>query len=442
MSKFILTAPYIFTNSENYPLLKSGSILVENGIISEVSTGNLKHNHPDAEEINLSGGLLTPGLVNLHHHLYSSLACGWNPGGSPPENFLQILNNVWWKLDKSLQLEDIYCSAMIGLCQSVKMGATTVVDHHASQRTVTGSLDSISKAFKDVGIKGSICFELSDRAGDKVFHEGLQETTDALSKRRKESNDSKLGVMIGLHASFTLSDDSLKNISEINKSFNVGYHFHLAEDKSDQDDSIGKYGMRVARRFAKFGILGPKSLAIHGVDLNDDEIALLRETQTNLILCARSNQNNAVSFPDWRKYDGVDIGMGTDGIGSDMIGEAKSALYISHHVFGDPSFGFTDIGNMLLNKNPEILRKVAGLKTGKIAPSYPADMVLWRYDPPTPLTEENILGHYFYGLCNLQADSVWIDGNMILDNGEFTNFHYPELVAESRLRAKKLWERM
>ncbi|MBD3233988.1 MAG: amidohydrolase family protein [candidate division Zixibacteria bacterium] len=443
MSEFILTAPYIFTNSEDYPLLKSGAVLVENGIISEISsTGDAKRKHPDIEEINFSEGLLTPGLVNLHHHLYSSFACGWNPGGSPPEDFLQILNNVWWKLDKSLQLEDIYYSAMIGLCQSLKMGVTSVVDHHASQRTVTGSLDSIAKAFKDVDVKGSICFELTDREGDKLFEEGLQETTDALSKWSGKSNSSKIMAMIGLHASFTLSDDSLKRISENFSSFDVGYHFHLAEDKSDQVDSIRQHGLRVTHRFEKFGILGPKSLAIHGVHLNDDEAGLLRETQTNLVLCARSNQNNAVSLPDWRKYDGVNIGLGTDGIGSDMVGEAKSALYISHHVFGDPSFGFADIGNMLLNKNPEILQKITGLKTGKIEPGYPADMVLWRYDPPTPLTDENILGHYFYGLYNLQADSVWVDGNMILKNSDFTNFHYAELVGESRLRAKKLWERM
>ena len=135
MSKIILTGPEIFTNSDNCPLLKSGAVLIDDSHILEVGEADdIKNNHPDAEEENLGEGLLTPGLVNLHHHLYSSLARGWNPTGKSPENFLQVLSNLWWKLDESLKLEDIYYSAMVGLCESVRMGVTSIIDHHSSQR--------------------------------------------------------------------------------------------------------------------------------------------------------------------------------------------------------------------------------------------------------------------------------------------------------------------
>ena len=442
MAKKILTGPIIFTNAEDNPILESGAILMDNGKIRDVGRiDKVKKANPEAAVFDLGDGLLTPGLVNIHHHLYSSLARGWNPGGLSPENFPQVLDRIWWKLDKALLTEDIYYSAVVGLCESVLSGVTAVIDHHASYGTITGSLDALAEAFDLVGVKGSLCFELSDRAGKNAFNLGLKETIMALNKWPGISKDSRLHAMTGLHASITLSDDSLNRIREATGDFNSGYHFHLAEDISDQDDCQAKYKMRIVERFDKFGILGNKSLAIHGVHLSKDEIKLLRETNTNLALCARSNQNNAVGFPQWWKYKKIKLGIGTDGIGSDIISEAKAALYISRYVSQQPDFGFGLTGKLLLDNNPKIFRRLTGHRLGKIAPGYPADLVLWRYNSPTPITKDNIWGHYLYGLYNKQADSVWIDGKRILRQGEFIHFDQDKLLAKTRTAAKNLWER-
>lgn len=441
--KTIITGPAIFTNDTSLGLLESGAILIGNGQVLDIGPlDKLRQAHPDAAVENLGSGLITPGLVNLHHHLYSSFARGWAVPGEPPQDFAQILERVWWRLDKALGRDDIYYSAIIGLCESIQSGVTAVADHHASQCTVKGSLELIAEAFNLIGLRGSICFELSDREGEKVFDAALKESVSALSKWPVGVRGERISAMVGLHASLTLSDDSLKKIADATKLYDAGYHFHLAEDAIDQKESLAKYGIRATERFAQFGLLNEKSLAVHGVHLEKHEIELLRNAKVNLALCPRSNQNNAVGFARWWEYDGVSIGWGSDGIGSDILNEAKSALYLSRHIKRDPDFGFGLVGDIMRNGNPNIYAKLTGQKIGRLVPGYPADIVFWRYHAPTPINADNILGHYLYGLYCQKADSVWVDGQRILKGGQFVNLDYEKLMAESRELAKALWKRI
>jgi putative selenium metabolism protein SsnA len=441
MKKIIYSGPSIFTGDYHDPLLENGAVVCNNGIIEDIGdAAAIKMAYPDAIEEKLGQGLITPGLINLHHHLYSAFARGWAPAGEPPQNFPQILERVWWKLDNALNLDDIHFSALIGLSESILSGVTSVVDHHSSQNTISGSLDMIAAAFDKVGLSGSICFELSERAGKEAFERGLKESLSTIDKLNKPDN--RLSAMVGLHASMTLSDRALDTISKTTKGLNAGFHFHLAEDRCDQDDSLSKYGMRVAERFAKFGLMNEKSLAIHGVHLDKNEIALLKNHHVNLVLCPRSNQNNAVGFARWWEYDGLSIGLGTDGIGSDVLNEARAALYLSRHISGDPDMGLGNLKDMMLTGNRNIFGKITGLTTGLIKPDYPADMVLWRYNAPTPLTADNIWGHYLYGLSNHRPDSVWAGGRRVLKDGVFAEFDYDEICSRSRILAKSLWERI
>jgi putative selenium metabolism protein SsnA len=436
----IIGAPLIFTNDMRNSVIKQGAIACENSVVIEVGhQSELKAKYPDHEYKEYTHGLLTPGLINLHHHLYSSFARGWNPGRSP-KDFPNILKDIWWRLDEALTPEDIYYSAIIGLCDSVKCGVTGVIDHHSSQTAISGSLSEIARAYETVGLRGSICFELSDRRGQAAFDAGIRETEASLDKWPYKA--SKLSAMIGMHASMTLSESSLRKIAILVQQHNIGCHFHLAEDKSDQKDCFEKYGTRIAQRFRDAGILGSKSLAIHGIHLDKSEIEILKNSSTDLAICPRSNQNNGVGVARWWEYDGVSIGIGTDGIGSDVINDAKAALYIARHESGDPSLGFGETCNMLLKNNPAIFEKVTGIKCGILAPGYPADMVLWDYEPPTPVESDNIGGHYLYGLSGSQPNMVWIDGKPVYANGAFCNIDYPALMAHARELALKLWGRL
>lgn len=441
-SKFIISGPTIFTNNENGDIIDSGAILIAEGSIKRVGRiRDVRKGCEDCREFKLGKGLITPGLVNLHHHLYSTFARGWSPPGNPPGNFRQILKRIWWRLDEALLLDDVYYSALIGLCESILSGVTTVVDHHSSQRQVSGSLESVIAAFGATGMRGSVCFELSDRVGKKSFETGLRETVAVLKSDPSKLAGGRLIPLVGLHASMTLSDESLAEIAEATAPFSPGYHFHLAEDESDQIDAGQKYNMRATERFGKFGLLNRKSLAIHGIHLNKQEIAILKKANTSLVLCPRSNLNNAVGFPTWWDYGGISMGLGTDGIGSDILEESQYALYLSRHLRGDPRSGFASTKNLLLKNNPAVFSKIGGAKIGRIARGYKADLVYWPYIPPTPLTAENVWGHYLYGLSNLKADSVWIDGQKVLERGKFKNFDYASALDESRKRAWFLWER-
>jgi len=481
MEKMLLTGPIVFTGQlddqgETPPVLRNGAVLVRGGVIEDVGPiQELARAHPDAWEENIGEGLLTPGLVNIHHHLYSAFARGWNPPGQSPQDFGQVLERIWWRLDSALNLEDVYYSALVGLCESALSGVTCVVDHHSSQKAVKGSLDAVGKAFLEVGLRGSVCFELSDRGGKEVLAAGLRETVDALAKwpyqpgrahgeagaarmaGQSPSDSGKahdvrgggppdattlLTAMVGLHASMTLSDESLKLIAGSTAKLGAGYHFHLAEDVSDQDDCLKRHGKRVTRRFADFGFLNERSLAVHGVHLDKSEVEILRNSHANLALCPRSNQNNAVGFPKWWEYRGILAGLGTDGIGSDILTEARSALYLSRHVTGDPDFGFEATKRLLLASNPEIYEKIAGVRVGKMAKGRPADLVLWRYTPPTPFTSEGLWGHLLYGLSTRRADSVWVSGRQILRGGTFVNLDYNESMKKAELQARELWKRV
>jgi putative selenium metabolism protein SsnA len=436
----ILSAPIIFTNDDTNTVYQPGAVVVDKGLVSDVGPASeIKAKYRDVQSEEFASGIITPGLVNLHHHLYSSFARGWNTNRSP-RNFPAILHDIWWRLDEALCLDDIYYSALVGLCDSVRCGVTSVVDHHSSQKTIAGSLGKIADAFGVVGLRGSVCFELSDRCGEKAFADGLRETTAALESWPRGGD--RLSAMIGAHASMTLSDSSLAKIAEIIRKYSAGCHFHLAEDMSDQVDSLAKYGRRVTRRFAEFGLPGEKTLVIHGVHLDSNEIELLGTTKTNLAICPRSNQNNAVGAARWWDYNDVKIGFGTDGIGSDIINEAKSALYITRHESGNPSAYFPQVCDMFLKSNPKIFEKISGIKTGRIAQGLPADLVLWDYDPPTPVNSENIGGHFLYGLSNSQVDTVWVGGEKILEKRRFVKFDYAETIARARELASRLWARL
>lgn len=438
MSKKIISGAIIVTNDLRGTVFDPGAIVFDKEIIAVGPQEKILSLYSGLPNTNIRGGLITPGLVNLHHHFYSSMARGWNPG-TAPKDFGEILEKIWWRLDETLRLDDIYYSAICGICESILAGVTTIVDHHSSQRTIRGSLDKIAEALIAIGARGSICFELSGRSGQKAIEEALSESMDAIEKF---SGNRMIAPMVGLHASMTLSDDNLRQIAQVTEKCNAGYHFHLAESQIDQEKSIALSGKRATMRLAEFNLLNTKSLAVHGIYLEPDEIELLSDKGVSLVICPRSNQNNAVGVPHWWKYDGVDIGIGTDGIDSNLIQEAKAALYISRLTSGDPNFGFDDTKKILLESNPSIFGKIASTKIGAIAPGFAADFVQWNYISPTDISETNYWGHYLYGLANLRASSVWIDGVQVLANGNFTTIDFEAAMTQARRLARQLWKRV
>ncbi len=424
-------------------VIYDGALCVDDGMIIGVGEFNeMKIKYTEASVIDVGDGVLTPGLINVHHHLYSTFARGWDPDCSP-RNFPEILELIWWRLDRDLTEEDIYYSALSGLLDSVKCGVTTVIDHHSSQRVIDGSLDLISQAFDEVGLRGSVCFEVSDREGEEALRRGVAENIRMINKLSKDHN-SLVVPMFGFHASFTLSDDSLERVSQETQGLDCGYHFHLLEDSSDRVLSFSKYGAMPVERFEKYNLLNEKTIAAHGIHLLGGEISLLKDYGVFLAHCARSNMNNAVGVIDLSDFFdmGLSVGIGTDGMDGDVLSEASTALFIAKHNSEDANVGFEAVTESLLHLGYGFYNKISGLRIGKIAPDYKADFVLWDYNPPTEITNDNYKAHYLFGLAHTVAKSVWVDGKPIIDNMKFVSIDSGAIKSHSRKLSRELWRRL
>lgn len=435
MDLVIKNSTILSFNEEN-EIIENGYVIIREGRIINFGEGKVPV-QGKFDVIDAKGGVLTPGFINMHTHLYSSLARGMP---IPQINsFYEILKKIWWKLDFALNEEDVYFSALLGIMDSVRRGVTTIFDHHSSPNFTRGSLDVIEKAVRDIGIRASLSYEVTDRNGKKKRDEGIEEN---VRFAKKTKDDSLIKPTFGLHASFTISEETFEIIKEATENLDVGFHIHVAEGPEDEEDSLKKYKKRVTERLYEKGILGEKSLLIHGVQLDESEINILWKTNTPLIHNPSSNMNNAVGMAPILKMlkKGILIGLGTDGFGQDVLEEMKNASLLIKHTEKDPNLGLEAFG--FLKNNAKIASLHFNKTLGSIERGALADIVIYGYIPPTPLTPKTIFSHLFFGLSSLVPDTVIVEGRVIYKNGEFLDVDEEKILYQTKLRAQRLWERM
>ena len=285
----ILKNGRVITQDENKPYFENGAVVIkDNKIVAVDTTENILAKYSDEEIIDVEEKLIMPGFINTHHHIYSAFARGMASSGKPNENFLEILENLWWKIDKKLSLEDLEYSAYTTYIDCIKKGVTTVFDHNASPYAVIGSLEAIAKAAKKLGLRSCLCYEVSDRDGKDIAIEGIDENINFIKKYNNDDQNMIKG-MFGLHASFTLSDETLRLCDEKLKGLNAGYHVHVAEGIDDLEQCLEKHGKRVVERLRDMNILGEKTIAVHCIHVTDDELNILKETNTMVVHNPESN---------------------------------------------------------------------------------------------------------------------------------------------------------
>ena len=311
----------VITQDSENPIIYNGAIVIENNIIKEVGDYNhLKNKYKNYNFIDAKGKVIMPGLINTHHHIYSAFARGMNNRELPPVDFNDILDKLWWKMDKKLTLKDTKYSAYSTLIDSIKNGVTTVFDHHASPNSIGSSLFTIAEVSKELGIRTSLCYEVSDRDGEEILNQGISENLNFIKYANNDDTDMIRGLF-GLHASFTLSDRSLDKCVNSLEGMKCGFHVHTAEGSRDQEECIKNSNMRIVERFEKFGLLGEKTLAVHCVHINEKEMDILSRTKTNVINNPESNMGNAVGCSKVLEmlHKGIRVGIGTDGYTRDMF---------------------------------------------------------------------------------------------------------------------------
>ena len=412
--------------------IENGYVLFDKNI---VKVGPMKEyrKSSDIEEIDFEGDLLLPGFVCSHAHIYSIFARGLILPFNP-KNFQDILDQMWWKLDSKLTNQLTYYSGIAASYEFLLNGVTTVIDHHASGEII-GSLNNLSKAVSGVAnMRGIYCFETSDRYNvDECLKENISFA--------KEHKDGKVRGLFGMHASMSLSNETLKKIAEQNK--DIPLHVHVAESDMDEEDSNKKYNCDIISRFAKYDIIKPNSLIVHGVFLNDKELDIIKSKGAVMVVNTTSNMNNAVGVPNVKAYfdHNIPVMVGNDGLNSNMASEYMNVFYTSHLKNQKPTE--LNLGHVLaMIKNAyKYVSDTFGIKLGEIKEGYVADMLRVKYSPFTKMDDTNAFGHIFYGLySNFKPSDVFIDGEYQVKHYNVVNNKLNEEFKKCNNYSQRLWE--
>jgi len=431
----------IITFGKSCQVLEDHAILLEGDRIARIAP-KAQIQGPFDRVLDASGKVVMPGLINAHMHFYSTLVRGLGKA-APSCNFQEVLENLWWRLDKKLSLEDTYISAKVMLVEAIKKGTTTLIDHHASPGAVRGSLDQIAKAVKETGLRSCLCYELSDRDGETIAEEGLEENA-AFIRRCQSEQDPQLKAMFGMHAAFTISDKTMAKASEMGRTLGAGFHVHAAEAASDVDYNVKHFGKRVIERLEAHGILGEKTMAAHCVHINQHEVEILARTGTMVASNTQSNLNNAVGIADLVNLQGagVLVGLGTDAMTVAMLEETRVALWAQHLRANNPSCAFMEVAGAITAKNPEIASRVWGFPLGELKEGAAADVILMDYLPPTPLDNGTVLGHLIFGISQAVVDTTICGGRILMEGRKLAiDLDEATMAAQSRALAVKLWDR-
>lgn len=395
---------------------------------------------PADRVIDATGKVVMPGLVNAHMHFYSTLVRGLGKA-EPSRDFVEVLEHLWWRLDRTLTLDDVEVSAEVALLEAIRHGTTTIIDHHASPGAVTGSLDRIAQAVLRSGLRACLCYEVSDRDGAAVTEAGLAENV-AFQRRCATSGDPRLRSLFGLHAAFTLSDATLARAAELVG--DGGCHVHVAEAASDVAANRERYGASPVARLAAHGLLGPRTIAAHAVHVDARDRELLADTGTFVSHNPQSNLNNAVGIADVSALAaaGVPVGLGTDAMTLDMREELRVALWAQHLRQGNPSAAFAEITETLTVRNPAFASALWGFPIGTLEVGAAADVILLDYQAPTPLTDDTALGHLVFGLSEVPVDTTIAGGRILMEGGRLAGeLDAHGVAARARDLATALWER-
>jgi cytosine/adenosine deaminase-related metal-dependent hydrolase len=352
------------------------------------------------------------------------LARGMPAPAKSPQNFREILQYIWWNLDKALDKESIEASALATAMACAKAGATFAIDHHASPNSIEGSLEIIAKAFEKVGVNHLLCYEITDRDGSERAGKGLAENENHLKKYQG---------LVGLHASFTVDDETIKKAALLMEKYNSGVHLHVAEDLYDQKHCMEHNGKRVVERLNDSGLLNSsKTILVHGLHLDESEREIIRKSKAWLAQNMESNLKNKVGYFNGEGLDPEKIMLGTDGMHSDMLQSAKAAFFA-----GQKSDKISYASAYQRFRNVHRYLSSNGFKgDGE------NNLVVLDYDSPTSFNQKNFLGHFIFGLRSNHVQHVISNGKLIVKDRALQNIDEKEVLKFTREQAEILWKKL
>jgi putative selenium metabolism protein SsnA len=445
MNEMLITNGRVITWGESNQIIENGGLLLRDGRIADVGDSDeLAGKYPDTIGLDARGQLVMPGNICAHTHFYGAFARGMAIPGAPMKDFPEILERLWWRLDRALGPEDVKYSALVCLVDAVKHGTTTLIDHHASPNAIPGSLDQIAGAVEAAGVRAGLCYEVTDRNGAAGAQAGIEENVRFL-RSLPERDSGLLGGTFGLHASLTLSDETLADCVTAGDGLGTGFHIHVAEHEADEYDALNRYGRRVVDRLAGAGILGPKSIVAHAIHIDPAEMLLLHDTETWVTHQPRSNMNNAVGAADVEGMLrlGIPVCLGNDGFSNNMWAEWKTAYLLHKVAHRDPRrANGMDVVQMAVHNNAALGRVFwPDLPLGRIEIGAAADLIFVDYHATTPLTAGNLPWHILFGFESSMVTTTIIAGKLLMRNRQLLTLDEAEITAKSRELAAAVWQR-
>jgi len=427
-------------------ILENQAIYIEGGQIKELgSTEELLLHHTSEDRLDAHSQYVMPGAICAHTHFYGAFSRGLNIPGLPAKDFPEILEKLWWPLDKSLSLEAVHYSTLVCLLDAIKHGTTTLVDHHASPNAIQYSLDEIASAVDAAGVRASLCYEVTDRNGEAGAREGITENLRFINLISHGSDlAGRLSATFGLHASLTLSEKTLNDCREAVPE-GIGFHIHVAEHFVDEYDSIQKSGTRVVDRLLLHKILGPNSIIVHAVHVDAREIEILKETHTWVTHQPRSNMNNAVGLPQVEAMlrSGIKVCLGNDGFSNAMWEEWK-ACYLAHKLVNqDPRrMPASLVAQMAIYNNADLARMLfPNIRLGSITPGAEADLMFVDYQPFTPLSAENLPWHIVFGFQDSMVTGTMVAGKLLMKDRQVLSLDEDKITYQARKLVPEVWEK-
>ncbi|MCR5135830.1 MAG: putative aminohydrolase SsnA [Oscillospiraceae bacterium] len=430
----------VLTRDREHPYYADGAVVIDGEEILAVGDcRELRSRYTEAEWIDAQGGVIMPGLINAHTHIYSGLARGLAIEGNNPKNFLEILEGTWWNIDRHLTLDGTKASAYATLLDCIRNGVTTIFDHHASFCQIPGSLFVIRDAARELGMRVCLCYEVSERDGEQKCDESIRENAE-FARWCKEEDDDMVRAMFGGHALFTISDRTFEKMVAANDGM-TGFHIHVAEGMNDVYDSLHQYGCRPLNRLLYNGILGEKTLLGHCIHISPAEMEIIRETGTMTVNNPESNMGNAVGCAPVLQMmkKGITVGLGTDAYTHDMLESLKVFLLIQRHNAAMPNVGWAEAMTMLFENNARIAARYFRKPLGVLRPGAAADVIVMDYPVFTPFSEENADGHILFGMMGKNCRTTIINGRVLYKDRVFADIDEERLNAWTLEQSRKLW---
>ena len=436
----LVTNGRLITRDAAHPYFEDGAVAIDGTAIAAVGeAAALKARYPDAEVVDAKGGVIMPGLINAHTHIYSGLARGLAIAGNNPTNFLEVLEGTWWNIDRHLTLDGTRASAYATVLDCIRDGVTTIFDHHASFAEIPGSLFAIKDVCKELGIRACLCYEVSERDGEEKCRESIAENAEFARWAAKE-NDPMIAAMFGGHALFTISDKTFEEMVKANDGL-TGFHIHVAEGMNDVYDSLRNYGCRPINRLLYNGLLGDKTVLGHCIHVSPAEMDIIKETGTMVVNNPESNMGNAVGCAPVLQMmrKGILVGMGTDAYTHDMLESLKVFLTIQRHNAALPNVAWCEGTRMLFENNAAIAAKYFPQPVGVLKEGAAADVIVMDYKPFTPFSDENIDGHMLFGMMGKNCRTTIINGKVLYKDREFVGIDEERINAWTMEQSKQLW---